>query len=168
MIVLIVLASIAGIFVLFLAVQVWQRFSQPAELGQEFRLTPVDVDAFENLIDPEEEEYLKVHLPPREFRRVQRSRIRVAKKYVAVLSRNAGVLMAVGQSARNDPNPENEASGEELVQRAVRLKLWCLLSEVRLTGAFVFPTRWSPSNAIASRYLAAKHLAANLSGKPVA
>ncbi|PYV47185.1 MAG: hypothetical protein DMG94_07095, partial [Acidobacteria bacterium] len=45
------------------------------------RLQAVDVDAFRNLIDEREEEYLREHLPQREFRGIQRERKLAAIEY---------------------------------------------------------------------------------------
>ncbi|MGB9237025.1 MAG: hypothetical protein WCC04_21660 [Terriglobales bacterium] len=165
---IVILSSIAVAFLVFLILQVGWRYSRRSALGQAAHLTPVDLDAFENLTDPEEEEYLRGSLSPAEFRSVQRLRIRVAKMYVAALSNNASTLAAVGQSVRFHSNPEIAASGQELVQRAIRLKVGCLLSSVRLNAALAFPGHLSPSSAIASRYLAVKYIAAGLSGKTAA
>jgi len=162
---LIILASVAGVFLLFLILQVWSRYSRPNELAKAARLIPVNLDAFENLTDPEEEAYLRLNLPPAEFRSVQRLRIRVAKMYVAAMSKNASTMAFVGQSARAHSDPEIAAAGQNLVQQAIRLKVWCVLSATRLNAGLAFPGVLSPSNAIASRYLAVKYLAASLPGK---
>jgi len=164
MIPVIILALVACSFLLFLLFQVWSRYVDYGE-GQAPQLTPVDLDAFENLTDPEEEGYLRVQLRPAEFRKAQRSRLRAAKLYVATLSKNAGTMVTVGQSVRRHPDQKIAASGQELVQRAIQLKLWCMMSSVRLNAAYIFPGLLSPSNAISSRYLAVKYMAASLAGK---
>lgn len=161
---LIILGLVASVFLLFLILQLWRRYSQRNELA----LTPVDLDAFENLTDPEEEAFLRHNLSPAEFRSVQRLRIRVAKMYVAAMSKNASTMASVGQSARNHSDPQVAASGQNLVQQAIRLKVWCVLSATRLNAGLAFPTVLSPSNAIASRYLAVKYMAASLPGKSAA
>ena len=165
---MIILAFAALAFVLFLALQVLRRHFP--KVGSELTpsLTAVDLDAFENLTDPEEEHYLKLNLPRPEFREVQRCRIRAAKMYVSALSQNASILVAAGQSARHHPDESIAASGQELMQRAVQLKMRCLASALRLNAALAFPTLLSPSNSVANRYLAAKHMAASLDGKTVA
>lgn len=168
MIPLIVLSSVAVAFFLFLILQVGWRYSRSNEGSPYGELTPVDLDAFENLTDPEEEQYLRVHLSPAAFREAQRSRVRAAKMYVTALAANAGVLVAVGQTARAHTDPEIAAAGQELVQRALRLKVWCLFALVRLDAAILFPASLSPSNAIANRYLQVKYMAANLPGKVAA
>ena len=160
MISLIVLASLACVIVLFLILQFWSRYFR--RVAKTAQLTPLDLAAFENLIDPEEEAYLKRNLSGAEFRRVQRLRIRVAKMYVAVLSKNASTLVAVGQVARSDPNREMATSGQQIFERALRVKVWCLLMAVRLNADLVFPTLLSPSSPIANHYVAAKQMAASL------
>ncbi len=167
MISLIILGGGAVLFLVFLASKVW-RHSRSSELAQPTQLTPVDLDAFENLTDPAEEEYLRSNLAPAEFRSIQRLRIRAAKLYIAAFSQNASVLIAVGQEARYHSNPETAACGQQLLQRAMRLKMWCLVSTVRLNGALAFPSLFSSPHAIASRYMAAISMAASLYGKSAA
>ena len=168
MIPLIILASLAVVFLLFLIFLVWWRYSRRGEAANAGQLTPVDLEAFENLTDPEEEEFLRVNLPPAEFRGVQRARLRAAKLYVAALSENAGILVSVGQSARSHSDPEIAAAGLGIVQRAIRLKVWCMLSLLRLNAAIVFPTILSPSSTIANHYLLVTYMAANLPRKAAA
>jgi hypothetical protein len=160
-----ILTFVALAFLVFLGSQVWTHYTARGGAAQAKQLTPVDLDAFENLIDPEEEQFLKVNLMPAEFRGVQRARIRAARMYVAALSENAGVLVAVGQSARSHPNPEIAATGLEIIQRSLRLKVWCLLAMFRLSAAVVFPTILSPSSRITNQYLLVTYMAANLSRK---
>jgi hypothetical protein len=150
------------IFLLFLGSQVWRRHFDRGEATASRELTPVDLDAFENLTDLEEEQYLRANLSPGLFRGVQRSRIRAAKMYVLALSENAGTLMVAGQSARFHSDPEIAQAGMEIVHRAIRLKLWCLLSLLRLNAAMVFPTIVFPPTRIASQYLLVTCMVANL------
>lgn len=168
MIPLTILTFVALVFLLFLASQAWWHYAGRNKPPHGEQLTPVDLDAFENLIDPEEEQFLKSNLSPPEFRGVQRARIRAARMYVAALSENAGVLVGVGQSARSHPNPEIAAAGMEIAQRALRLKVWCLLAMFRLIAALVFPTILSPSSRIANQYLLVTYMAANLPRKATA
>jgi len=168
--VIVVVTSITVALLFFLAFEVWWRYAWrgDARRVQTAQLVPVDLEAFENLTDPEEEQFLRTNLSPPEFRRVQRTRLRAARLYIAALSQNAGVLAAVGQSARSNSNPEIAATGQRLVQRAIQLKIWCLLSLLRLDTAFVFPALLSPSSRIANQYLLVTYMAANLSGSVAA
>ena len=165
MIPLTILTFVALAFLVFLGSQVWGHYTARGQAAYAKRLTPVDLDAFENLTDPEEEQFLKVNLSRAEFRGVQRTRLRATRMYVATLSENAGVLVAVGQSARLHPDPEIAAAGLEIIQRSLRLKVWCLLAMFRLSAAMVFPTILSPSGRIANQYLLVTYLAANLPRK---
>ncbi|MGA9528785.1 MAG: hypothetical protein WBS24_11775 [Terriglobales bacterium] len=162
MIPLIILVVAACLFLLFLLLQVRARYSHAGKWTHAPQLAPVDLDAFENLTDPEEENYLRLQLPPAEFRKAQRLRIRAARLYVAALSKNAGTMVTVGQAVRRHPEAKIAASGQQLVQRAIQLKIWCMMSSVRLSAAYLFPGRLSPSNAIASRYLTVKYMAVSL------
>src|ERR1035441_6156961 len=114
MIPLILLAAAAIVFLLFLSSQVWRRYSPKGEASHAGQLIPIDLEAFENLTDPEEEQFLRANLAPTEFRGVQRSRIRAARLYVTALSENAGVLVTVGQSALSHADPQIAATGQEI------------------------------------------------------
>jgi hypothetical protein len=168
MIPLIIMFVAVLLFFGFLAYQGWWRYSGHDELASAGHLAAVDLDAFENLIDPEEEQYLRVKLSPSEFREVQRARIQAAMVYVAALSRNAHTLVGVGQSARYHTNPEVAAAGAEIVQRALRLKLWCLLALVRLNAANVFPNILTPSSRIANQYLLVTYMATSVQTRVIA
>jgi hypothetical protein len=144
------LAAVAVAFLLFLSYQVWWQSSTAKEITD---LSPVDLEAFRNLTDPREVDFLRVNLSPREFRRIQRLRLRAAAVYISSISQNAGRLLVVGRSVSAHPNPDIAASGLDVVYRALRLKMWCSLSLVQLGATLVFPTLLSPSSRIADRYV---------------
>jgi hypothetical protein len=168
MIPLVVLSLVAVLFCIFLALQVRGYYSRVSGAEEASSLTPVDLDAFQNLTDPEEDEFLRQNLQPSDFRRVQRDRIRAAKSYVAALSENAGKLAALAQAARRDPDREAAAAGVEILQRAIRLKVWCLLSMWHLNLAMVFPAAVVPSGEVANRYLAVANMVEQLPRKAAA
>jgi hypothetical protein len=150
MIPIIAFATVALGFMLFLAFQVWWQSGHGGESGN---LSPVDLDAFRNLIDPQELQFLRENLPPKDFRRIQRIRLRAAAAYISVISKNTGQLVAIGRCASAHPDEEIAAAGVDVVQRALRLKLWCFLSLIELNATMVFPTLLAPSSEIANRYL---------------
>jgi hypothetical protein len=168
MIPLIILFLVVLFFFVFLGYQGWWRYSSHDKLTSTGQLTAVDLDAFENLIDPEEDQYLRRKLSRSEFREVQRARIQAAIVYVAALSRNAHTLVGVGQSARYHTNPEVATAGAEIVQRALRLKLWCFLAFVRLNAANLFPNVLTPSSRIANQYLLVTYMATSVQSKVIA
>lgn len=158
MIPIVTLATVTAAFLLFLAYQVWWQSGQE-ESGN---LAPVDLDAFRNLIDPQELQFLRENLSPKDFRRIQRIRLRAAAASISVISKNAGQLVAIGRSASAHADQEIAAAGLDVVQRALRLKLWCSLSLMELNATFVFPTLLSPSREIADRYLDVTSMTASL------
>lgn len=103
------------------------------------QLRSVDLDAFRNLIDPQEEEYLRTHLRPAEFRKVQRERLRAAIEYISCAAHNAGVLLRLGEAASHSPEPATVAAAESLRDNAVRLRLYALQATGRLYLAMLFP-----------------------------
>ena len=64
------------------------------------RTRSLDLVAFRNLVDPDEENYLRERLPRGEFRALQRERLRAALDYVQCVAANAAVLQRVGEAAR--------------------------------------------------------------------
>jgi hypothetical protein len=108
---------------------------------------PVDLDAFRNLIDPDEEEYLRANLLPSDFRMVQRERLRAALDYIHCASHNAAILLRLGEAARRNSDPKVSLAGQQLVDSALRLRLYALLTipklylGIALPGAHLSPGR---------------------------
>lgn len=165
MILLILLVCLVSAFLLFLAFQAWHYLRPRREAH---KLIPIDLEAFAALSDPEEERFLKVNLLPTEFRIAQRFRIRAIKAYMSAFSNNASVLLAAGQAAGDDSDEQVAAGAHEIMQRAMRLKIWCLFYTIQLNAALVFPDLFSPSCGIADPYRAVTNLARKLPGKAIA
>ena len=102
-------------------------------------IRPVDVEAFRNLIDPAEAQFLRSNLPPPEFRKVQRQRLRAAVEYISCAAHNAKVLMRMGEAARRSPEPAVAEAGEKLVNTAIRLRVYAFQATVKLYLRMVFP-----------------------------
>jgi hypothetical protein len=164
-ILLILLACAVCAFLLFLVLQAWQ-YSRPGQVTRQ--LTPVDLEAFRALTDPEEGRFLEVNLSRAEFRVAQRLRIRAVKAYISTFSDNASALIAAGQAARDNSDEQVAGRAREIIQRAIRVKIWCLLTTIRLNTALVFPGLFSPSSGIADPYGAVASLATKLPGRAAA
>jgi hypothetical protein len=137
-------------FLLFLAYQVWWQ-SGHEESGN---LAPVDLDAFRNLIDPQELQFLKRKsvaqgLPEDSANPPARRR----RLYLSHLQERGPTGGHRPFCQRSCTMQEIAAAGLDVVQRALRLKLWCSLSLMELNATLVFPTLLSPSGEIADRYL---------------
>ena len=122
---LLVLLSIVGLVVLLLLAKgYWfARSDQPPSVSQ---LLPIDVDAFRNLIDVNEELYLRERLPPNEFRRIHRERMLAAVEYVRGAYGNAGVLVRIAQTARDSADAEIAEAAGKLFNNAVQLRWYAL------------------------------------------
>jgi hypothetical protein len=115
-------------------------------------LRSVDVDAFRNLTDPDEEQYLRDHLAAGDFRKIQRARMLAAIEYVSCVARNAAILTRLADAVRHSPNPSIVEAGEKLLDTAIRLRLLAFHAMVKLYLGLVLPgPRISPAR-IAESY----------------
>jgi hypothetical protein len=109
------------------------------------RLRPVDVEAFRNLVDPAEEQFLRANLLPAEFRKIQRERLCAAIEYISCAARNAAVLIRMGEAARRSSDPSIAEAGERLVDSAIRLRLYAFQTVAKLYLGILLPgARLSP------------------------
>src|SRR5580692_8692553 len=109
-IVLVVAAVAALVIILRLAVTQSLQVKQSSSLA--VAIQPIDVEAFRNLINPAEDDYLRRRLPPVDFRHVRRERLRAMAAYVQTAAVNAAVLIRVGEAAL--------ASGDTRIADAAR------------------------------------------------
>ena len=112
----------------------------------------VDVEAFRNLVDPNEEEFLRTNLPPVEFRRIQRQRLRAAVEYVSCAAQNAAILLRLADAGRRSSDPATAEAAEKLVDNAVRLRLYALHAIPRLYLGMILPGSRISSVRIAEGY----------------
>jgi hypothetical protein len=115
-------------------------------------MRPVDVEAFCNLVDPDEESFLRSNLPARIFRSIQRERLLAATEYVSAVSHNAAVLLRIAEVARDHANPEISQAAQEMANSAVRLRLHCLFVFLRLWTAILVPDAGFSSASLVDRY----------------
>jgi hypothetical protein len=99
----------------------------------------VDVEAFRNLVDRDEEEFLRANLPPVEFHRIQRERLRAAVEYVSCAAQNAAILSRLADAGRHSSNPATAEAAEKLVDNAIRLRLYASLAIPKLYLGMILP-----------------------------
>src|SRR5712692_406798 len=120
-VIVVVLAAIALALVVFRTAQ-----GSAAKIGTvddlEGCTEPIDLQAFLNLVDPAEEDFLRANLTPQVFRRVQRQRLLAAAEYVRCAARNAALVVRLGESASAEASTEISGIGQELVTAAIRLR----------------------------------------------
>jgi hypothetical protein len=102
-------------------------------------IQPLDVQAFNNLIDQSEEDYLREQLPPSTFRTIQRLRLRAAIDYVICASRNSALLIRMGKDIGPDAPMSQSREASELVNAAVHLRLVSMLVLFLLWVKIAFP-----------------------------
>ncbi|HTR65272.1 MAG TPA: hypothetical protein VMH85_05845 [Terriglobales bacterium] len=150
--------TFALVFLALLALLVLIRLAKgrafPARSGQASlaQVHPVDIQAFRNLTDPAEEEFLRQNLPPAEFKKVQRERLRAAVDYISCAAANAAILVRVGESARRSPVPEVAEAGEKLVDSAIRLRIYAFQALAKLYVAILFPAAQISPAGLAENY----------------
>ena len=158
-----ILVLLALLALLFFAVKIRGYGAKPAnEVGLADDLRSVDLDAFRNLVDPDEEQFLREHLPPSEFRVIQRQRLRAAIDYVASVFHNAAILLHLGQAARLSLDPRISEAGHQLVDDAVRLRLFSGIAIAKLYARIVLPGTVLETVGIVDSYQSISHRAALL------
>lgn len=116
------------------------RAEPPANLANlRKQMQPLDINAFRNLIDYRDEEFLRRALERSQFRAVQRARLMAVVEYIACASRNAAILHRFGEAARHSPNPSVAAAGQKLANSAIRFRLNALQCVLRLRLAILIP-----------------------------
>jgi hypothetical protein len=99
----------------------------------------LDIEAFRNLVDSDEEAFLRNNLSPKKFREIKRQRAWAAYIYAREAGRAATALAKVGQAAQRNPDPDIAASGLQVAESAFRLRLQTFGLCSRLLAEIVLP-----------------------------
>jgi hypothetical protein len=135
---LFVAIALAGLALMYWAVR-GQRVAIAAPADLERFTHPVDLAAFQALLDPGNDEFLRAHLPAEEVRAYQRARCRIAAAYTRRVAANAAVLTQLAELARHSPDAATARAGAELANAALELRLLALLSFARLRLELLHP-----------------------------
>jgi len=104
------------------------------------QLRSLDIEAFRNLTDSREEEFLRRRLDAAQFRVVQRARQRAAVEYILCAASNASTLHRFGEAARHSPSSSVAEAGDKLVNSAIRFRIYAFRSVVGLYLAMMLPS----------------------------
>jgi hypothetical protein len=115
-------------------------------------IRPIDVEAFRNLINPEEDDYLRRRLPPPQFRVVRRERLRAMAAYVQVAASNAAVLVRVGQGALASRDPRVLGAARQVVNDALLLRRNSTVALARIYLALAWPNSGFAAVRVVDRY----------------
>ncbi len=147
---LIVFSALVMLFLIRLAAGQYLAARRTENAERQIRF--VDVKAFRNLVDPDEEEYLRNHLCVEDFRRIQRERLRAAIEYVWCAVHNSAVLLGLAEAARHSHDPATARSAEKLIHDAIRLRSYALQIIPRLYLGMLLPGAGRPDLRVADDY----------------
>jgi hypothetical protein len=149
-IVLVVAAAIALCIILRLAVKQSLQFRKSS--GLPGVILHIDVVAFRNLASSAEDEYLRLRLPPSEFRAVRRERLRAMAAYIQVAGVNAGMLVRLGEAALASGNPRTAEAAQQLVNEALRLRRNASVALIQIYMALAWPNSRFAAVRVVDRY----------------
>jgi hypothetical protein len=154
--------AVLGLLAYFAA----RRTKDFPDLDQALRaIRSLDIEAFRNLVDPEEEAFLRAHLPAREFRRIRRERAQAALAYVKALSHASLQFARFGDVAQRSSDPAIAASGKQIANSAIYLRLRALDARLQLTLSATFPNIGPrPLHSLLAHYDRATYLLQNHNG----
>jgi hypothetical protein len=116
------------------------------------QIEPVDLEAFRNLTEPSEEEYLRASLPSREFRTIQRERLRATIDYLGGVSHNATILLQLGQLSQQNTDPQVAEAGRRLTDDALRMRMYSMMAICKLGVRYAFPDASLQAGGVIDRY----------------
>lgn len=136
-IVLVLIAALSLILILRITVRSRLQISK-ADPGSD-QIQAIDLDAFRNLADPAEDDYLRRKLSSSEYRRVRRVRLSAMAAYVQTAAQNAALLINIGQAALHSSNPQTVEAARELVNDALLLRRNATVAMVKIYVAVAWP-----------------------------
>jgi hypothetical protein len=148
--VLVITAALALGISLRLAITQSLRVRSSSNLGASIR--PIDLQAFRNLANPAEGNYLRQHLPPAQFRLVRRERLRAMAAYIQIVAANADTLLQAGEAALASGDPRLAEASRQLVNDAVRLRRNASIALARIYLALAWPYSSFGALRVVDRY----------------
>lgn len=134
---------LAIVAVLSLAVILRVAVSRNLQISGDSRfatqIQPIDLDAFRNLADPAEDDYLRHRLASVDYRHVQRLRLKAMAAYIQIASQNAVLLVHLGQLALDSSNAETAAAARDLINDALLLRRNATFAMFKIYIAWVWP-----------------------------
>ena len=148
-IVIVIAAALALVIILRLAVSQSLQAKRSTNLAS---IRPIDIEAFRNLINPDDDEYLRGRLPANRFRRARRERLRAMAAYVHVVGSNAAVLVRVGEAALASGDARVAAAAQQMVNDAVLLRRNTTMALARIYLALTWPNSGLATVRVVERY----------------
>jgi hypothetical protein len=149
--IIIVVAAVLALATI-LSVAVTQSLQARRSTNLALAIRPIDIDAFRNLINPVEDEYLRRRLLPSQFRMVRRERLRAMAAYVEAAARNATVLVRVGEKALATGDARIAEAAQQLVNDALLLRRNTTVALARIYLALAWPNSEFAAVRVVDRY----------------
>jgi hypothetical protein len=149
-IVLVIAAVLALAAIVKISVAQRLQVARAASLSAQIRA--LDVEAFRNLANPAEDEYLRRRLPAARFRMVRRERLRAMAAYVQIAGYNASVLVRMGEAALASGDSRTLEAARELVNEALLLRRNAFLALVRIYLALAVPSYGLAAERVVDHY----------------
>jgi hypothetical protein len=149
-ILLVIAAAVSLGVILSLAVGQSLQVRRSGSLALSIR--PIDVEAFRNLIDPAEDEYLRVRLRAAQFRVVRRERLHAMAAYVQVARGNSAVLVRIGEAALAAGDARVAEAAQQLVNDALLLRRNTTIALARIYLALAWPVSGFAAVRVVERY----------------
>lgn len=102
-------------------------FQHPSNLADMLeRLRPINTASLQHLASRREDEFLRRHVPDREYRRLRKMRARALRSYYSNALQNCSLLMAYGETLASHADPAYLQFGRELCRVTLQLRfaLW--------------------------------------------
>jgi hypothetical protein len=149
-VILVITAALALIAIVGITVSRSLQISGDHRLAGQIQ--PIDVEAFRNLVDPAEDDYLRRRLPAAEFRLVRRERLRAMAAYIHVAARNAAVLVQIGQNALPASDARTTEAARQLVNNALLLRRNADFALLKIYVALAWPNSGLPAAPVLRSY----------------
>ena len=147
----IVIAAVIALAII-VRVAVSQSLQTSRTAGPAAFIQPIDVEAFRNLVNPAEDDYLRLRLPPPQFRHVRRQRLLAMAAYVKAAGRNADVLIRIGHVALASSDARAVQAAQQLVTEATLLRRNAALSLAKIYVAMAWPNSGLAASRVADGY----------------
>jgi hypothetical protein len=116
------------------------------------RWKSVHLPALSNLMDAEEERYLRDNLSRRDFNMIRRKRLVASWDYLSRLAANARLMVRAGQAIQHSSQGEQSVQARTLVADAMRLRNAVLRTQLSIAARFLFPELQSPIASALEQY----------------
>jgi hypothetical protein len=149
--IIIVIAAVLALATI-LSVAVTQSLQARRSTNSAVAIHPIDIEAFRNLINPAEDDYLRRRLPPPQFRAVRRERLGAMSAYVHAAASNAAVLLRVGEAALASGDARIAGAAQQLVNEALLLRRNSTVALAWIYLALAWPNSEFAAVRVVDRY----------------